>query len=771
MLGTLVVASARAQPVPANDPIPASAKFIQINSAADSPPMLIATWKENEGYFYSVSLDGATFTEPRATEYKVLLRQATFDPGVMPQPEPAMLPSARGKNLEGASLHIVQFYAPPNEPIYAGLMQLGAHPLAYLPDFAQVVEMNAEVRQQVGALPYVRWVGPYHTAYKLEESLLNELALRPGEGRQTATVPTRRYSIMLFERGPAAQKIVIDRVRALGGILNAENPEGFRIEATLTANQLLEIVSMNQVQFIDKWGPAGVDMNIAREIGGATPLLNGLGFSGQGVRGEVMDSGIRQTHLGFQSPSILVHGINPDVQSHGTSTYGIVFGNGAGNASGTGLLPNRQQGIFADYNTLTSNGGTVSRYTHTAELVNTAGPYRAVFQSNSWGNINVTTLYNTVSAEMDDILFINDILICQSQSNQNSQNSRPEAWAKNILSVGGITHQNTLTRTDDTFTTASYGPAADGRVKPDVAHFYDNVTTTTSSSDTAYTTTFNGTSAATPITCGYVGLLHQMWHEQVFDGFGGGASVFASRPHMSTAKALLVNSAYRYNWLNGGSNGNINRTKQGWGMADLARLYNDRAKTFVVDETDVLLPFGSKTYQFEVGPGEPELRITMVYTDPKGNVGSPAAAINDLSLRVTDPEGTTYWGNNGLTASNYSTAGGIPNTRDTVENVFVQNPAPGMWQFRVEATAIVQDARPQTPELDADYALVVVGVVIPVPCPADVSGDGVVNVTDLLAVINAWGTCAGCPADINSDGVVNVSDLLAVINAWGPCPQ
>lgn len=57
----------------------------------------------------------------------------------------------------------------------------------------------------------------------------------------------------------------------------------------------------------------------------------------------------------------------------------------------------------------------------------------------------------------------------------------------------------------------------------------------------------------------------------------------------------------------------------------------------------------------------------------------------------------------------------------------------------------------------------------PPQCPADINGDNVVNVSDLLAVINAWGACAGCPADINGDNVVNVSDMLAVINAWGPC--
>ena len=54
---------------------------------------------------------------------------------------------------------------------------------------------------------------------------------------------------------------------------------------------------------------------------------------------------------------------------------------------------------------------------------------------------------------------------------------------------------------------------------------------------------------------------------------------------------------------------------------------------------------------------------------------------------------------------------------------------------------------------------------------ADINGDGVVNVTDLLAVINGWGMCPAppqsCLADVNSDGVVNVLDLLAVITNWG----
>ncbi|MCI0630161.1 MAG: PQQ-binding-like beta-propeller repeat protein [Phycisphaerales bacterium] len=71
---------------------------------------------------------------------------------------------------------------------------------------------------------------------------------------------------------------------------------------------------------------------------------------------------------------------------------------------------------------------------------------------------------------------------------------------------------------------------------------------------------------------------------------------------------------------------------------------------------------------------------------------------------------------------------------------------------------------------------------LPAPCVEDVapegppSGDGVVNIIDLLAVISHWGACpppkAYCPdcAPFGGDGQVDILDLLAVIGAWGECP-
>jgi hypothetical protein len=56
-----------------------------------------------------------------------------------------------------------------------------------------------------------------------------------------------------------------------------------------------------------------------------------------------------------------------------------------------------------------------------------------------------------------------------------------------------------------------------------------------------------------------------------------------------------------------------------------------------------------------------------------------------------------------------------------------------------------------------------------ITCNADVTSDGIVEASDLLAIINVWGLCYQCPEDLNEDAHVNILDLLIVIDNWGPC--
>ncbi|MHC4899998.1 MAG: hypothetical protein ACYTGW_23145, partial [Planctomycetota bacterium] len=105
-----------------------------------------------------------------------------------------------------------------------------------------------------------------------------------------------------------------------------------------------------------------------------------------------------------------------------------------------------------------------------------------------------------------------------------------------------------------------------------------------------------------------------------------------------------------------------------------------------------------------------------------GNPAATLARVNDLTLRVTAPNGSTsYWGNNGLTQGNYSVPGGQRDQRDTVENVFIKNPAAGDWKVEVAAYLVAKDTHVETPTVDADFALVVNGGVLVSKAPITIS--------------------------------------------------
>ena len=56
---------------------------------------------------------------------------------------------------------------------------------------------------------------------------------------------------------------------------------------------------------------------------------------------------------------------------------------------------------------------------------------------------------------------------------------------------------------------------------------------------------------------------------------------------------------------------------------------------------------------------------------------------------------------------------------------------------------------------------------VPTQLPADVNGDGEVNIQDLVAVAAALGETGETDADVNGDGEVNIQDLVAVAAALG----
>jgi len=713
----------------------------------EDSPVRIALWSEvtADGAtdpYYAISLDGRAMAAVRRTSYRLELRQGSFDPVAgMPEVE-AQLTAGTDANL-----YFVQFVTQPLEEYREAVAALGGTVHKFLSNHAHFVRMEPEVRDAVAALPFVRWVGPVHPAFKLEEVIREQIVAE-------AEIAPRRYSIMLNERGGEAQDRVVAVIRAMGGEVHGTTPQGFRIEATLSLQQVRRIVALDDVMFLDRKSKLEVDMDIVRDIGGANYLETVAGFTGAGVRAEVADTELDEDHTEWSAPPIIhVPGSNVN---HGTSVYGILFARGA-DPRARGLIPDGV-GIFSYSVGLL--GGGLTRYQHTAELVDPDGPYRTVLQTNSTGD-SQTSSYTTVSAEMDDMLFLYDIVLTQSQSNLGSTSSRPQAWAKNIVSCGAVEHYDTQTRDDDCWcSTGSIGPAADGRIKPDLSFFYDD--TYTASAGNGYTE-FGGTSGATPSVAGYIGLFHQMWSEQAFGNEVPvpGGTVFENRPHMTTAKAAMINTASPWDFT--GTADDLTRVHQGWGMPDIRYLYDAREKITFIDESELLGNMQSVEYVAFVPPGEPELRATMVYADPMGTPGAGVHRINDLTLKLTSPSDTIYWGNHGLIEGNWSVPDGDANTIDTVENVFVQTPESGVWMVEIIASEVNEDGHIETPELDADFALVVSGADL-----AGCSPKGRLQLYDSLYTCGDEMLIRVIDCDLNSSDTVVDSVTVSVTSTTEP---
>jgi carboxypeptidase T len=89
---------------------------------------------------------------------------------------------------------------------------------------------------------------------------------------------------------------------------------------------------------------------------------------------------------------------------------------------------------------------------------------------------------------------------------------------------------------------------------------------------------------------------------------------------------------------------------------------------------------------------------------------------------------------------------------------------------QVQLRFVASDYDPQALVEAAVDAFAVVRIGCDETCEGDLNNDGLVNVSDLLLLLGAWGDCVEpCPFDLNGDNVVNVSDLLILLSNWGAC--
>jgi len=139
-------------------------------------PVVLFLWEERltdggMAPFYAISFDGREVDLAQQTSYALRMRPGDVDPVVgVPPPVHALL--AAGPD---ANLYLVQFLTQPIDEYRAAIEALGGKVYNYFPNHAYIVRMDPPARAAVAALPFVRWVEPYHPAYRVEYFLLENM--------------------------------------------------------------------------------------------------------------------------------------------------------------------------------------------------------------------------------------------------------------------------------------------------------------------------------------------------------------------------------------------------------------------------------------------------------------------------------------------------------------------------------------------------------------------------------------------------------------------
>ena len=239
-----------------------------------STTLIIVYWKETPAGgsttpYYAFAHDGHTFSRTRQANYLIKLLFAQFDPLVSIPSLPASLQADANVHL-----HIVQFFSQALKTLQDGVTIVGGLVHGALPPHAVVVEMSDANKTTVAALPYVRWVGPYHPGYRLESYLRDNWA------QGTALFPTGTYNIVVFVAGTSQKDAVAARVQSIGGTVDVNPSDGYTLIATLTYAQLGQVIRWDEVEFVDRWSEPSVGMDVGRALGGAAILESVSGFTG-----------------------------------------------------------------------------------------------------------------------------------------------------------------------------------------------------------------------------------------------------------------------------------------------------------------------------------------------------------------------------------------------------------------------------------------------------------------------------------------------------------
>ena len=438
--------------------------------------------------------------------------------------------------------------------------------------------------------------------------------------------------------------------------------------AVLKPELLTQLSENNDVLFIQAIEEPGTPENFNSRAAARTSYIQGqTPFDGSNVVVGLGDDGDIGPHADYKGRLTSLAGNS--IGDHGDHVAGTIFGAGNIDPTGEGNAP----------------GATMIYYDYPSNLSNIDAHYASygIRVTNSSYSNGCNAGYTFYAQQMDKDVRDNAALIhVFSAGNSNGSNCGYGAgtqWGnvtgghkqgKNVIATANITS------TDAIAPSSSRGPAADGRIKPDLAAVGTNVYSTIDSHTYGNKT---GTSMSAPGVAGYFAVLHNAFDELQQDTAEAGL-----------LKAIAMNTAddlgnpgpdFIYGY------GRVNARKA------LKVIQDTQFLSSSITTNDTL------TYTISIPTGVNKFSAMLYWTDKEASTSASKALVNNLDFEVTDLTGaTTYqpWvldPTPNTTTLLYGATRGV-DTLNNVEQVTLDAPNSGDYRFTVYGTNIPQG--PQT---------------------------------------------------------------------------
>jgi len=674
---------------------------------------------------------------------------AAFDP----RTQQVQVPSLVLEPSPESPFSVVQFAGDASANA-AALKALGIEVLGYQPHNAYVVRANAKALARAEQLPQVRWVGAFRSEWKLHPALLQPQALVgpvffPGtgatQGGGAGLQVTGFAGTDPAELAAAARKLAPTGELLQTLSLSAYPTVRFWVPQSRVQQFIERLAGEPQVQHIAPYAPERLSNTDAVEpiqasagdnsgLPSITPIwdqdLIGTGqkvavtdsgldrnedwfvgyHDGDGVNVEVIDADDPPpvppaTGITHPDAKVYAYWVQPGATAydgaaagfHGTHVNGTVAGDSIDRATATtpnyddadGMAPQAQI-LFQDIGVDSTGGLSITDLEGTLQQAHAGDAH---ISSGSWG-ASTAGGYNANSATSDQVTWLNEddlIMFAAGNDGPGAGTVGAPSTAKNAVSVGALGHGNSTSVAGF----SSRGPAADGRLQPDI--MAPGTSTRSAGGDTDDSDAvdppeiaiLSGTSMATPTVSGGIALLRQYFT----DGFYPTGARNAADGYVPTGalmKAVMINGADTalagavpsndYGWGRMFLDNNLFFSSAARGLAD-----NRYLRFWDVPKTAGLQTGQSDTYQVDVAAGE-ELRITLVWFDPPAEIGAGQTLVNNLNLEVDAPGGGTLLGNSADAGGPNTT--NDPDTINTVENISLPAPTAGSYTIRVVAASV-----------------------------------------------------------------------------------